>query len=471
VVATGVGGIGKTALVQQFVATEAEALFPEGVAWIDAMALPSEVARVAQRFGWAQERQPTLEEAKAWMARALHDRQVLLVLDSVDPGRVDPNSLPIAGGRSRTVLTSRTLTLHEMLGRVARPLRLGQWSKPACREYLREVVPGLRNATDTDLDALADFVGALPLAVRLLARLLLRPGASPLALLGRLRVKPIEMLEKVATGADRGIAATFQESFDHLDERRRRVLIALASCARATRADVVANVAGVPEANAEDLLSDLAEQSFVEHTPGERPWGLHDVVRLFARCQDGVAAADAAHLRFVQAHLEEHRDPTDWQAMESELPEVLAGVDRLLAAGKGGDVWSLLRQAGKHMMQRGRYAELIEPYQHLLDLLLADNADRAAVLGNLGRCYKILGDISRAIDYLQRSLAIEEKLGRLEGQAITLGDLGNCYRTLGEIPRAIDYLQRSLILFHRMGLPDTHPHIRLVLSTLDELGG
>jgi hypothetical protein len=61
VVASGIGGIGKTTLVRQFVATEAAQLFHEGAAWIDATALPSELGRVAQRFGWKSERLPTIE--------------------------------------------------------------------------------------------------------------------------------------------------------------------------------------------------------------------------------------------------------------------------------------------------------------------------------------------------------------------------------------------------------------------------
>ncbi len=84
VVVSGTGGMGKTTLAHHFVASEARALFPDGSAWIDATSLPSELGRVAQRFGWKRERMPTAEEAKQWLAHTLHDRRVLLVIDNAE---------------------------------------------------------------------------------------------------------------------------------------------------------------------------------------------------------------------------------------------------------------------------------------------------------------------------------------------------------------------------------------------------
>ena len=95
VVASGIGGIGKTTLVREFVATEARELFPEGVAWLDGPTLPSELGRVAQRFGWKRERLPTVEEANAWLANALHDRAVLLVVDNADAAQA--SEIPVPG--------------------------------------------------------------------------------------------------------------------------------------------------------------------------------------------------------------------------------------------------------------------------------------------------------------------------------------------------------------------------------------
>lgn len=71
VVATGLGGIGKTSIVRQFVATEAPRLFPDGSVWIDAMILDADAARTAERFGHRGGRRPTVAEAGAFLMQAL----------------------------------------------------------------------------------------------------------------------------------------------------------------------------------------------------------------------------------------------------------------------------------------------------------------------------------------------------------------------------------------------------------------
>jgi len=59
VVASGIGGVGKTALARHLVATQAPGVFSEGSAWLDGTNLPSELARVSRRFGWPEQNDPT----------------------------------------------------------------------------------------------------------------------------------------------------------------------------------------------------------------------------------------------------------------------------------------------------------------------------------------------------------------------------------------------------------------------------
>ena len=283
VVAVGLGGIGKTALVQQFVATEAKALFPAGSAWLDGMSLLVELRRVAEQFGYAEGQPPSAEVAIQWLAGQLHDQPVLLVVDNVDPSHVDVKHLPMPGGRCRTILTSRWTTLGQRLEVPAQSLELNRWDKPTCRTYFRKVVPKLIDVPDKELDDLTEFVGALPLAIRLLSRLLARPGATPVRVLARLKKAPITTLDEVAAN-DKGVAATFVLSFEDQTHLHQKVLVALAACAQGTSAELVAEVAGVAEEGAADALQKLAEQSLAECTDGPtKPWGLHDVVRLFVR--------------------------------------------------------------------------------------------------------------------------------------------------------------------------------------------
>ena len=252
-------------------------------------------------------------------------------------------------------MTSRAVLLHEDLGKKATALPLGRWSDEVCRAYLREV-SGRANLADEALDGLARFVGNLPLAVRLLAKLLTR-GAAPERLLAQLDETPVDTLDAVATGADRGVKATFLVAYRGLEEIERRVLVAMSACAAATRTEVVAKVAEVSEVEAERALGALCfDRSLVEQdAKAERPWGLHDVVRMFLREQEGAAEAAERQFEFVRAYLEEHNEPTDWQAAEREMPEALEAIARSIKGQTEKQALQLLNRGYGLLLRRGQY--------------------------------------------------------------------------------------------------------------------
>ena len=55
----------------------------------------------------------------------------------------------------------------------------------------------------------------------------------------------------------------------------------------------------------------------------------------------------------------------------------------------------------------------------------------ASQYGNLGNLYQTRGDLDRAEEMYEKSLAINEALGRKEGMASAYGNLGNLYQTRG----------------------------------------
>lgn len=446
VVASGIGGIGKTTLVRQFVATEAAQLFAEGAAWIDATALPSELGRVAQRFGWKRERLPTVEEATQWLAVTLHDRSVLLVVDNVDPEQVNPLEIPVPGGRCRTLMTSRSIALHEDLGKPAQALPLGKWSDATCREYLRRMTKRDDLHEDAKLDELAHFVGNLPLAIRLMAKLLTR-GVPPERLLAQIKEQPLGTLDAVARGADRGVAQTFLTAFQALSEKERSVLVALSACARATRAEVVAKVADVSEAIAERALVELWEQrSLVEFdAKAARPWGLHDVERLFLREQEGAREAATRHFAFVEAHLTAYGAPMDWEIAEQEMPEIVHAIERAIHDTRLEDAMDLLNQSVELMERRGYYVAL----RNLLVRLsrsLPKNTDRYAVaMAHLGQLAMASGDSGKAVDCFLEAINIHRQSPRVATSlSISLNNLAACYVERGEFPEAIRCAKEAL---------------------------
>jgi tetratricopeptide (TPR) repeat protein/nucleoside phosphorylase len=455
VVATGIGGIGKTTLVSEFVVRRGRALFPDGVAWIDGSPerFAGELARVSERFGWPTSemgRSPTSEEAVDWLERTLPDKRVLCVVDNLDPKRSKPKHVPIPGRNARTIVTSRTRTLDEDLH--AARLVLGAWAPKVCRAYLRdncrEDCPWVTTASDAHLDDLAKFVVHLPLGMRLLVSVLRRQShLSPAELLPLLRAQPLGTLDEF--DQERGVAATFRFAYDALREPERRVLQALAACARQTRAEVVAAVADAELAPVRASLGDLSTHGFAEQ-PEQGVWSLHDVVRMFVLEQPGAEEFERRHLDWVLRHLEEHADPTAYREFAEGVEEATHAFARWL--GRDLDaakvVYSLL---GRHLKMVGRYADAVQLSELLLAVASSDSAEAAVALRNLGLCYLTLGDIPKAIEYHERSLAIEEKLGRLEGQANAFGNLGLRYRRLGDIPKAIEYHERSLAIEEKLG--------------------
>jgi tetratricopeptide (TPR) repeat protein len=487
VVATGIGGIGKTSLARQFVATRAAVCFPNGTTWLDATRLTQDLDRVCRRFGWSEQRELAAHESVAWLARALHDRSFLLIVDNVS-GEVERDHIPRPGGRCRTLVTSRERALHGDLDAVR--LELGVWSVAESLAYLRARCERVREFADSELTPLVTFVGNLPLGVKLLASLLIkRLSLTPSAALEQLRAQPVTVFEKYR-GQNPGLVATFQTTYETLDEPGRRVLQAMAVCARQTRAEVVGIVAGVDAAD--ELLDELYGHSLVEHDSGApAPLRLHDVVRMFVAAQPGREEFEGAHLSWIEAYVKAHADVFDHVAFAAVIDEAVVAMQRLVAAQAFERAMQLYRPVQDHSRRTGAYPQAMALSEWLLGAVpnesgwaseclnilgicyatLGDTSkaiaflqpalaldeqlghihSQASDLGNLGLCYRRLGDISKAIDFLQRALSLHEKLGHIEGQAANLGNLGICYQTLGDISKAIDFHQRALSLHEKLG--------------------
>jgi tetratricopeptide (TPR) repeat protein len=473
-VAAGIGGVGKTSLARQFVATHGPALFPEGAAWLDGARLVAELGRICRRFGWHEPNDPPPQEALTFLQSKLHDRALLLVVDNL-PEIVDRKLVPIPGGRCRTLITSRATDVAQDLDVPAATIRLEHWPSDVCLEYFREVVPRLVHENDRDLVALATFVRGLPLAIRLTARALGQNVArTAKQQLERLEKEPLGNLDAAIGANDRGVAATFLASYCALGPAEQATLLALSSSALSTRAEIVAAVANNTVDTTEDALNTLYRISLVEHRPGTpAPWGLHDVVRLFTRAQPESVHFDAAHLTWVRNRLAAYADPLAYEQLDEGIPESVAAFTRLVANENFTDSSLLLSSIVVHLERQGRYAQLAELIESLLALRAdADDHYGAMWLGNLGRCYKALGKIRRAIDLHQRALAIAERLGQLEGQANELDSLGSCFQILGEVTKAIDFHLRALAIDEALarlaGQASDLGNLGVCYQTLDE---
>ena len=100
----------------------------------------------------------------------------------------------------------------------------------------------------------------------------------------------------------------------------------------------------------------------------------------------------------------------------------------------------------------------------VLKLAGEDLINQAVAYGNLGIVYQIRGELDRALEYHQKSLAIAKQLGNKEVMANQYGNLGVVYQTRGELDQAIEYWEKSLALFQQVGAKDRVDRVQSSLN-------
>lgn len=96
--------------------------------------------------------------------------------------------------------------------------------------------------------------------------------------------------------------------------------------------------------------------------------------------------------------------------------------------------------------QSGDYKKALEYISKSLSLQesIQDKNGISVALMNIGYIHNTLGDIPKAMDYWHRSLKIQEGAGDKKGMAYSLNNMGTVYHHQGDIYKALDYLHRSL---------------------------
>ncbi len=86
--------------------------------------------------------------------------------------------------------------------------------------------------------------------------------------------------------------------------------------------------------------------------------------------------------------------------------------------------------------------------QYLQALKLGNNIKKHAdeysqITNNLGECYSSIGEYNNAMNYLNASLEIKQKLGTKSGMAATIGNIGQIYYRQLNYQKAIEYYTKS----------------------------
>jgi tetratricopeptide (TPR) repeat protein len=102
---------------------------------------------------------------------------------------------------------------------------------------------------------------------------------------------------------------------------------------------------------------------------------------------------------------------------------------------------------------KGDYDKALDYYDRSLaiDEELGDKSGMGASLNNIGLVHADKGDYDKALDYNARSLKIREELGDKSGIGNSLGNIGLVHANKGDYDKALDYYDRSLAIEEELG--------------------
>jgi len=355
---TGMGGSGKTRLALR-AGSEAAGRFTDGVAFVDLSAVNDPdllAAAIAAAVGLAPPFAGTPEDH---LTRELADRELLLILDNLEQ-LLDGVSLLArlltAAPALRILATSRiALRIYGEHTLRVPPLRLpGDDSGPAGHdseavrlflERARAIRPDFR-PSDGDLDCVATIcavLDGLPLAIELAAARtrLYSPGALLQLLESRLALLtggPRDLPRRQQT-----LRAALDWSYQLLSAQERHLLATLGAFSGPFDVAAASSVSGEDghdnAATVLDRLTELADQSMIEVTPGGTPrFQLRQTMREYALARLAEAGAPdetrQRHLNYFLAMAENARggiamadEPAMLDLLEGAYPNIRAALE------------------------------------------------------------------------------------------------------------------------------------------------
>lgn len=499
---TGLGGVGKTRLAQEVMASLTFD-FPDG-AWfipLASLAQPEQVAdAIAQRLGVSESAE---QPARERVAEFLRDRRTLLVLDNfehVTPAAPDVAMLLQRCPRLKILVTSRTrLRLageHEF---VVKPLSAPDLDQPLSVETLMRLpsvqlfvsrcqatLPAFQLTEQNALavQRLCAHLDGLPLAIELAAARI--RVLSPQAMLERLRDRFVWLRR----GSDRSaidglndqhssLDAVMEWSYSLLDEMDRGVLCAVAVFEAGCVLDSLCRVVGLPddaqsEARLMTALESLLDNHLIESSNAdESRFTMLEVVREFALRKLRARADEAAiHHRhadeFValaesaEPHLRGPRQADHMARLAAEQANLRQALAWLLYTHDASRALRLVAALWRFWWVRAHLREGLHWVGAALALPYdAGNDAGAEGAGSFGllRLRALLGGAAIARDLAQfdlargwfdEALALSQALNDPASEARALTGLGSLHLYAEEYEAALSLFERSLALSRRL---------------------
>lgn len=300
VVVTGLAGIGKTELVLQAAhrALREENWFRGGVLFVDLHGYDAErkvspkraLGTLLRALGVPPEHIPQRIEDRARIYRSALDalaaagRRVLVILDDVPATGKIRHLLPSDGSTATLVTSRHSLTELDALALTLRELPADE-GRQLLSGVLRTALPeDSRVAVEAgEADRLVALCGGLPLALRILASLLVDVPTRPLSHLRRALEDEHSALSMLSR-EEREVTAAFQLSYQRLTKEQAKLFRFLSLHPGPDfSTEATAQLYGENIEETDRLLQDLARRHLVESREPYGRWRQHRLVRLFSR--------------------------------------------------------------------------------------------------------------------------------------------------------------------------------------------
>lgn len=453
----GPGGIGKTALAIEALWTLAPGdqppeQFPDGIifhSFYNQPKIASALDQICLSFGIKE-----LQSNPSSIVRSLlNNHRCLIMLDGAENAD-DLSALLDCRGLAAIILTTQRHQDAASTWLDVHPL------KPQGAHELLQSLAGAVAQNDAAVDRICQFVGYLPLALRLAGHYMAHHGQNATTYLAWLQETPLAALDHGTRQHD-SVPLLLKRSYEALPKEGQDVF-ALAGLLALAPFSIEPIAAGLhtDTIKAARHLGHLVNYGLILANPQTNVFQLsHPLIHTFSRLQLDPPQGALSHLVDYYrdlVHEQSKLGPPGFDRLDTSRIHFLAVLSRCRDQKDWENALSLASEISwfeGYMDLQGLTTDRIDALEIGLTAARALNKHFliGAHLTHLGNAHLSASQVKDAIDYFQQAIAVSRQIGFRKGVALNFGNLGSAYHALGNMKKAISYHLRSLALARKAG--------------------